>query len=84
MNVLDRLLLLVSWSVYVVHAAIQDGERNRQLLDQFLRISFALEFRERKDNLGSVNLYIFILIAYVNDNSFYSILHGCIQGLHEL
>jgi hypothetical protein len=84
MNVLDRLLLLVCWSVYIVHAAIQDGERNRQLLNQFLRISFALEFWKRKDNLGSVNLNIFILIAYVNDYSLNSILHGCIQGLHEL
>jgi hypothetical protein len=84
MNVLDRLLLPVCWSVYVVHAAIQDGERNRQLLNQFLRISFAFEFWKRQVNLRSVNLNIFILIAYVNDNSLNSVLHGCIQGLHEL
>ena len=75
MNVLDRLLLLVCWSVYVVNAAIQDGERYGQLLDQLLRISFALEFGQRQVYLRSVNLHIFILIANVHDHSLYSILH---------
>lgn len=47
MNFLDRLLLLVGWSVYVVNAAIQDGEWHSQLFYQLLRISFALEFGQR-------------------------------------
>ena len=75
MNVLDRLLLLVGWSVYVVNAAIQYGERHGQLLNQLLRISFALEFGQRQGYLRSVDLHSFILIANVHDHSLHSILH---------